>query len=339
MTKETSHKTNLVFFYSEGAPNDNALDLSENKQLVLDSANGYFDNIISYTPKKLREEGWGDYVKEYNDTGLVTRNPGMSKIGFSAWKPLILFLELEKMNDGDILIYRDSNIMRYPQLAEYSGINKLAEECLSICNFDFFTPHHDSSVRNKNIVKTNVIRELGEDHEFSYEYPTIMGGLFIVVRKSEVSMQLVKEWLSACKNEEWINGKQYGELDSSFTHSTSEQAILSVIISNWIRKSKFNIPRVYPLISFQGRNIKKIKFNTDFSYLSCLNKSDSIYCKLPNYAGRESLQGIFELSLATLKIFYYKKNYQLIKLFRKFNKNNKKINTRMTYLRVKLGKQ
>ncbi|PSV03991.1 hypothetical protein C0W96_18135 [Photobacterium kishitanii] len=336
--KQISHKTNLVFFYSEGAPNDNALDLSENKKLVIDAAKDHVDNIIYYTPKKLRDSGWHDFLKEYKSTGLVTANPGMSKIGFSAWKPLIILLELEKMDDGDIVIYRDSNMKKYAQLADYSGIKSIAEECLAICGFDFFTPHHDFPIKNKNITKTNVLRELGEDHTFSYEYPTIMGN-FIVVRKSEASVTLLKEWIAACKHNEWINGEQYGELDPNFSHSTSEQAILSVIIANWIRKGKYNIPMVYPLISFQGRNIKKIKFNTDFSYLSSLNKSDAEYLELPKYAGKESLRGIFELSLATSKIFYYKKNYQLIKLIKKINKNNNKINSRMTYLREKLGKQ
>ncbi|PSW60146.1 hypothetical protein C0W54_17025 [Photobacterium kishitanii] len=337
--KQISHKTNLVFFYSEGAPNDNALDLSENKKLVIDAAKDHVDNIIYYTPKKLRDSGWHDFLKEYKSTGLVTANPGMSKIGFSAWKPLIILLELEKMDDGDILIYRDSNIKKYPQLAEYSGVKKLADECLNLCGFDFFTCHHDFPIKNRNITKTNVIRELGEDHVFSYEYPTIMGGLFIVVRKSEASMCLVKEWLSGCENDEWINGEQYGELDPSFVHSTSEQAILSVIIANWIRKGKYDIPRVYPLISFQGRNIKKIKFNTDFSYLSSLNNSDSEYIKLPKYIGEENIRGVIDLSIVAAKKFYYKKNYQIIKLIRKINKNNNKINSRMAYVREKLGKQ
>lgn len=338
MTKDTSYKTNLVFFYSEGAPNDNALDLCENKQLVLDAAKDHVDNISYYTPKKLRDLGWDEFLKEYDNTGLATANPGMSKIGFSAWKPLIILLELEKLNDGDIVIYRDANIKKYPQLADYSGIKSVAEECLALCGFDFFTPHHDFPIQNKNITKTNVIRELGEDHIFSYEYPTIMGN-FIIARKSEVSIALLKEWIAGCKHDEWINGEQYGELDPSFVHSTNEQAILSVIIANWIRENKFNISRAYPFISFQGRNIKKIKFNTDFSYLSSLNSSKADHLALPKYVGKESLRGIFELSLATSKAFYYKKNYQIIKLIRKFNNSNDKINSRMTYLRDKLGKQ
>ena len=39
---------NLVCFYSEGPPNDNALALSENKKLILNKASPHFNNIALY---------------------------------------------------------------------------------------------------------------------------------------------------------------------------------------------------------------------------------------------------------------------------------------------------
>jgi hypothetical protein len=87
------HVINLVAFYSEGHPNDNGLNLSKNKELVLQQIK-HFNNISFYTPKILKNMGMGEYVKEYENSGLVSMNPGMSKIGFCAWRPKILLLEL-----------------------------------------------------------------------------------------------------------------------------------------------------------------------------------------------------------------------------------------------------
>lgn len=331
-------QTNLVFFFSEGAPNDNALDLSENKQLVIDAAKDHVDNIHYYTPKKLREGGWGDYVKEYKSTGLVSANKGMSKIGFCAWRPLILLLELEKMNDGDILIYRDSNINKYSKLADYQDIKAIANQCLTLCGFDFFVPHHDISFKNRQLTKTNVIRELGEDELFSYEYPALMAG-FIVIRKSVISKDLLQEWLHACENDEWINGEQYGELDVEFHHFTPEQGILSVIIANWIRKNKYNIPIVYPLISIRaGRNIKKINFRSDFSYLSILNNSKAIYTTNPNYLENKNFNGLISFIKLITVNFFKKQQYQLLKTYYK-KSPSEKIKIKIVRIREKLGKE
>ncbi|PSV25019.1 MULTISPECIES: hypothetical protein [unclassified Photobacterium] len=338
MTKETSHKTNLVFFYSEGAPNDNALDLCENKQLVLDAAKDHVDNISYYTPKKLRDLGFEGYVREYDSSGLVSQNPGMSKIGFCAWRPLILLLEMERMNEGDILIYRDSNILKYRKLSNYNDIKNIAEQCLTLCGFDFFIPHHDSLIKNRELTKTNIIRELGEDNFFSYEYPALQAA-FIVIRKSEASIQLLQEWLDACSNEEWINGKQYGELDSQFHHSTPEQAILSIIIANWVRKGIHNIPVTYPLISIRaGRDINKITFRTDFSYLTILNKSNAEYINLPSYINKKNIKGLLEFSSTLISNFLLKKNYEILKSYNKI-KPSKSINDKIISLREKLGKE
>ncbi|MEJ6121844.1 hypothetical protein MT390_08155 [Vibrio sp. 2-Bac 85] len=335
--KDDTKKTNLVFFYSEGAPFDNALDLKENKDLVLKYAQGHVDEISAYNPRRLKELGYEKYVKEYDSTGLVTLNAGMSKIGFSAWNPLIMLLELEKMNDGDVLIYRDANIKKYEQLADYEQIREIANTCLEICSFDFFIANHDHPVKNREITKTNVLRELGEGHEFSFEFPTLHAN-FIIVRKSDISIALLQEWLTACENEEWINGEQYGELDEQFSHSTSEQAILSVIISNWIRKRKHMIPLQYPFISFQGRNIKKIKFTCDFSHLSLIKTGPYEIVSPPAYTRKLNFNNLCLYCGAFVKNWFDRKAYRFFKSMYSLNNGNKSLKKKMLGYKHKIGK-
>lgn len=271
MENNKNYKFNLVYFVSEGQPYDNGLKLTDNIQLVEKYASQHFDHIEYYTPRKLVNMGFGSYVKDYKEIGLTTQNLGMTRIGNSAWKPKIMLLELQKMNYGDILIYRDSNISKYKQLGNYDNIRLLAEKCLEICEFDFFISRdlHEYT-RTYEITKTNIIRELGDNHEFTYDFP-IVCGYFLIVRKSSISIELLTEWDKACQIEKWIDPFQYGDLHPNFQWSCNEQSIICVIIANWIRKRKHNIPLKYPFIAFEERDIQKPKLCINYDYLKHLN--------------------------------------------------------------------
>lgn len=268
---EQKYLIHLVCFFSEGQPNDNGLNLKKNKELILSKAKKYFDNIFFYTPKIFRNMKLDKYVNEYNQAGLVSLNPGMHKIGFCKWRPKILLIELEKMKNNDILVYRDCNILKYSVLGIYDNIRDICIKCLDICGFDFFVPRAPHFRKIRNLAKTNVIRELGENHPFTYEFPNMLSGLLLIVRKSDISLKLIKEWHDACLNESWINGEQYGNLDDEFSHSCPEQSILSIIIANWVRKKKYNIPQKYPKIGFQDRNLNKLFLYNEYDYLNLID--------------------------------------------------------------------
>jgi hypothetical protein len=244
---------NLVFFISEGEPYDLGYNLIGCKDEIIKTAKSHVDNISYYTPRILRELGFEYFVKEYDELGCSV-NPNMHKLGFETWKPLIMKLELEKLNDGDILIYRDSNTEAYPGLLMgYDKIRTFSENMLDSCKFDFFIIKDFAAdwIPNTNFVqksncKTKVLRELGENHEFSYEFPVLTANN-IIVRKSLSSMELIKEWVSASKNEKWATGL-YNEYPhhEDFMYHTNGQALINVIIANWIRKRKYDIPIDFP---------------------------------------------------------------------------------------------
>jgi len=267
-------KMNLVLFYSEGGDKDNGLPLTTEKDIMFESAKNAVDNISVYNPTILKNMGYEYHVKEREKAGLASCNPGVQSIGFFAWKPLIMLLELEKMNDGDILVYRDVNCTKIEVYKNYDNFRENVEGFINYVNFDFFVSRcHEGWVEpfsHKFFCKTNTIRELGENHPFSYNYPMIWAG-FICVRKSDISIKLLKDWLHACENEEWINGEQYGELQDGFVWSCSEQSLLSLIISNWIRKRVHNIPINYPQVVFAERDLNRGYSNIDMRYLEYLH--------------------------------------------------------------------
>jgi hypothetical protein len=241
---------------------------------MVESAKHEVDNIAVYSPRILKSLGYEKYVKEYENTGLVSCNPGQQYMGFSAWKPLIMLLELEKMKDGDILVYKDVNCTKMPCYKDFGNFRNKVHSYLQHVGFDFFVPRNhegwNEPFSNKYFCKTNVIRELGEDHPFSYEYAGVCV-FFMCVRKSKVSVELLTDWLHACEHEEWINGEQYGELYEGFNWSCPEQSILNVVLANWIRKRKYDIPVNFPQLIFAERDLNRPYTNIDMRYLNFLD--------------------------------------------------------------------
>lgn len=265
-------KYHLVLFYSEGPPNDNGKDLSHCRDIILKEANPYFDRITFYTPQILKDMGYGWYVKERNK-GLVRMNPGMNNIGNCSWRPLIMLLELEKMAEGDILLYRDSNPdkkKRNGTLLNYNNIQFIINDCLDTCQFDFFVPREGGDKKLLYSTKSNVLRELGDNHPFSYQFPNLFSGLLTIARKSPVSLELLNEWKQACEKEEWIDGEKYGEQHTGFKWQCPEQSILGVIISKWVRNKKHNIPLKYPFITFGGGQLFNKSLYHNYKYLEHL---------------------------------------------------------------------
>ena len=80
----------LVLFYTQGIPFDEGIDLTKQKDMMVDKYHNVFDEIIIYTPDILHKLGYGSYVKKYEEDGVINMNPGYSKIGFGSWKPMIL---------------------------------------------------------------------------------------------------------------------------------------------------------------------------------------------------------------------------------------------------------
>jgi GR25 family glycosyltransferase involved in LPS biosynthesis len=271
-------KYNYVFFYSEGPPNDKGLTLGECKDILINAAKDHVDNISYYTPKILTDMGYGEYVKNYEDMGS-NKNPRMNNIGFEAWKPLILLLELEKVNDGDIVFYRDSNVVtkehEWPK--KFINIKKNISECLEKCDFDFFFPQQcHSGYYTKYYVKTNIIKELGEDHPFSYNFPLLWSGALSIFRKSNISIEFLKEWCAACLKEEWRNGILYGKQHPEYRRSTNAQGIMNILVSNWVRKRKYNIKLNYPGYWFPcaDYSLKKQYHPEHLKYINSLVESN-----------------------------------------------------------------
>ena len=264
-----SEKTHFISFHTEGPPNDEGVDFTKYRELTIKKASNHFDNVFIYTPKILSELGYDRYLKMYEPSPMSTTYHKIP--GLSSFRPAMMLHELSKMNDGDLLVHRDINHEKYPAFTHFDNIVEIAKECLDKCGSDFFVPfceqYNECQVdkRLMHNTKTNVIRELGEDHPFSYMFPQIHAFLFIM-RKSEETIEILNEWKTAMDNEEWLDGKQYGEMDPRFCGlSLLDNALLSMVIANRIRKNK--LPNKYPRLYIINNDIHKIYEWTDYIHL------------------------------------------------------------------------
>lgn len=260
----------LILFCSEGYPNDKGINLISEKNTMINKYKNDVDEIIVYTPTKLREMGYLQSVKEFPYSGLVNSNYKLNLIGFSAWKPLIIKLELLKSNKDDIIFYHDVNCTKYTQYLSFKNIKNCINTIFTYCDYDFFFPQEHRLPLYK-CCKTNVIKELGNNDLFNYNFSQVCVNCCIF-KNTNISLSILDEWINACNNERWLNGEQYGSLITGFSHHCPEQSILNNILANWIKTNKHNIPTKFPFIYFEGRNINKIRNITDYTYLSFLNK-------------------------------------------------------------------
>jgi len=87
-------------------------------------------------------------------------------------------------------------------------------------------------------------------------------------------MEFIAEWEKGVSHGEWIDNKLYGENSSKFKWYTPEQSVMSVIVANWVRKRKHNIPLKYPQCGFPYRNTNTfISFN-NYKYLELLENTE-----------------------------------------------------------------
>jgi len=188
------------------------------------------------------------------------------------WKPLIILLELEKMQDGDILLYRDVDFKKSPSLFNYENIIEIIDKCLNVVNFDIFISRETEDFKLKHYVKPVVIKELGDNDTFIKEFPLLICN-FIIIRKSSISIEFLNEWMDACLNDRWIDGNLYDIYDNEFRNfSTNEQSICCTILANWVKQRKYNIPIKYPLIGFVDREINNIIHFNNYEYLRELDR-------------------------------------------------------------------
>ncbi len=249
-------KINFVSFCSEGYPHDDGKDLSGRIEPTIELFKDEFDNISIYTPRIVSSFLHKSFSKKVPNSGP------WGVVGNQAWKPAIILNEIEKLDLGDIIVYKDIDYEKYPSYKNVKGIGQKCQDWLKICRFDFFIPteidvpddwdinkslkvDHNYGTCLKKWCKEYTLRKLSKNYVFTRNYPQCIVNL-LVFKKSKASLDFLLEWLFYCRDQTLLNELEYGYNSGECELHCPEQSIANIILCNWIHERKFGIPKTYP---------------------------------------------------------------------------------------------
>lgn len=172
---------------------------SNSKKRIVAEASPFFDEIHVYGPSDVEMS-----------TSKQTRGGG-----YWIWKPRIIKDALERMKDGEVLVYADSGCT-----INASAHNRLKEYLNTKCGLFFQLEHLEKFYTKEDVFKYFSAPAMKET-------PMIMATSF-VLRKTPESVQLVDAW---CSVPEILFTDAYTHAnDSCFIDHRHDQSILSVLV-------------------------------------------------------------------------------------------------------------
>jgi hypothetical protein len=214
----------------------NKIYLTLERVLAQANASGYFSTVTGHTELSI-----SSFVQK--NTDFFRKNPRL--FGYGTWKPYIVHELLERVPDGEFVLYSDSG----------NSINPLAAERFN----DYLQFCRDSPYKNvcmhleeqpggkfqeKNWTKEDVLSWFALS-EADREAPQICGG-FWLLQKCDHTVGLVKQWLElAEKHAMWDDSPSMLPNAESFVEHRHCQSMLSCLLkthgTHVIEKNEFDV--------------------------------------------------------------------------------------------------
>lgn len=184
------------------------------QSIGLDSANRFGFKSVGYTNSNLDK----DFTSK-NDKILSSPRGG----GYWIWKPYIILDMLNKINDGDYLIYMDSGACLTGDPTNY--LEMIDDR--GILSFSMIQ-------KTSKWTKGDCFFEINKDNKSDFINSNQVQGTYIFFRKCEYSLSFVKKWLSLCEKENLITDQPNINMNNfdDFIDHRHDQAIFSLLIYN-----------------------------------------------------------------------------------------------------------
>lgn len=206
--------------------------------------------IYSYSPESYKNS---DFYK--NNSYILNQKRGH---GYWLWKPWIILETLNKMKDGEFLIYADSGSFII------SDVMPLIKHCKKNKGILVFENEHQYI--NLHWTKKIVFQIMGADSD-EYWYHTQADAAFLVLQKSKYTVKFIKKWLESCTNPMLLTDEQSQiENPACFVDHRHDQSILSILAQKH-NLSFFRSPSQYGNYrkSFWLRRFREPKNNRPYS--------------------------------------------------------------------------
>jgi hypothetical protein len=254
-------KIRLISFYTEGFPFDKGHNYQKKAKLFLRKTKNFFDSVNIFTPRVLlkKDKKWIKIFKDQEPKMIQLSkknkfkwNRKWSKLNFFQWKPSLIdfFFEKELKSQKEILIYHDFDTNKYPEyLSNLKSLKKWTEKEMGDCDILLF---NDS----KKYLATDCKKELLDKYLIkNYEnYHHIWGGL-IILRKTQISEQFIKEWKKLTS--EFNNRSQFTKHQNyrDFVWHSCDQACLGILYYLWQKKKPKKFKKIKCINLYNSRNI------------------------------------------------------------------------------------
>lgn len=201
-------KIYLISFGSRGF--ENALKRLRNEAIE----SKFFDEIILYEEKDIF--GFLEYHSYF-----IENNP--RGFGCWIWKPHIVLKTLNKIDQGDIIVYLDSGFT-INSLGK-NRFNEYIDLCISseFKNVSFMYEEYMENQYTKQDVFNFL--NLSDKHKKSGQ---LIGGCFII-QKCDFTLNLIERYFYTSMNYNLINNKSYSENEKCFIEHRNDQSIFSCL--------------------------------------------------------------------------------------------------------------
>lgn len=192
-----------------------------------------FDEICTYTEDDLSKEfrkKWGKYMYPYS-----------KGYGYWAWKPFLIKETLNKMDDGDVLLYADLgcffNAKGKARLSEYYAIvENSASGMLGFRSHEVNYNGMDECLRYEyEWTKGDILDYFGVRNDPYYTQTTQFEATVIFIKKSDISMAFVNEWTKVVDVDfDLITDKPSRTPNlKGFTENRHDQSIFSILAKKY----------------------------------------------------------------------------------------------------------
>lgn len=169
--------------------------------------------------------------------------------GYWIWKPYIILESLNKMKDGDYLIYMDSGAQLIGDPNEY--LEMIDEK--GILAFSMVQ-------KTSKWTKGDCFFEINKNNKEDFKDINQLQGTYIFFRKCDYSVNFVKKWLNLCTKENLITDSPNINMSNfdDFIDHRHDQAIFSLLCYN---EKVMNIPQVDQFCVEHGLGLERVIIN------------------------------------------------------------------------------
>lgn len=176
-----------------------------------------FDYLIKETEKICQEENFKKVIENYNKNNPRKNNPGRG-FYFYMWKPYVIYKNLLKLKDGDILFYTDCGMAIRNSKNVINKFNNLFNLVTNneLCPTGIATFITTGDPENRKEIQYNrkeVFRyfKVIDNDEIKFSQQVQAG--VTMIQKNDISMQIIKKWfdLTISNSELYIGDKRFSK--------------------------------------------------------------------------------------------------------------------------------